>query len=52
MAGVIVAEEMVMISGRRSSTPYKEPVIKNLVWRALTIALERCQKNESKTIFK
>lgn len=37
-----VAKEMVRVSGRRPSTPYKEPVVNNLVQRALSIAAERC----------
>ncbi len=45
-AGKIVAGEMVARSGRRFSTPYKEPVVNNLVQRALSIAAERCGKGE------
>lgn len=45
-AGRIVAEEIVARSGRRYSTPYKEPVVNNLVQRALSIAAERCRKGE------
>ncbi len=44
-AGRIVAEETVRISGTRPSTAYKEPVLENVVRRALTIAVERCGKN-------
>ena len=36
--GKKVAEEMITISGRRWSTPYKEPVIASLVKRALNQA--------------
>jgi len=43
-AGERVAREIVVITGRRPSTPYKEPVVKNLVQRALTIAAQRCLK--------
>lgn len=49
-AGRAVAEEMVRISGRRSSTAYKEPVVNNLVQRALSIAVERCEKSRSNSI--
>jgi CO/xanthine dehydrogenase FAD-binding subunit len=45
-AGQWVAREMVRVTGRRSSTPYKEPVVINLVERALTVASERCLKRE------
>jgi CO/xanthine dehydrogenase FAD-binding subunit len=45
-AGRIVAGEMVARSGRRYSTPYKEPVVNNLVQRALSIAAGRCGKGE------
>jgi CO/xanthine dehydrogenase FAD-binding subunit len=45
-AGRIVAGEMMARSGRRSSTPYKELVVKNLVQRALSIAAGRCRKGE------
>jgi CO/xanthine dehydrogenase FAD-binding subunit len=41
-AGERVAQEIVAVTGRRPSTPYKEPVVKNLVQRALAIAAERC----------
>ncbi len=37
-AGKIVADKMVAVSGRRWSTPYKEPVVAALVKRTLTIA--------------
>ncbi len=37
-AGKIVAEKMIALSGRRWSTPYKEPVVAALVKRTLTIA--------------
>jgi CO/xanthine dehydrogenase FAD-binding subunit len=43
-AGERAAREIAGITGRRPSTPYKEPVVKNLVQRALTIAAERCLK--------
>jgi xanthine dehydrogenase FAD-binding subunit len=43
-AGENVAREAVSITGKRPSTPYKEPVLKNLVQRALLIAAERCMK--------
>jgi CO/xanthine dehydrogenase FAD-binding subunit len=43
-AGKRVAREIVEVTGRRPSTPYKEPVIKNLVQRALAIAAARCTK--------
>jgi carbon-monoxide dehydrogenase medium subunit/xanthine dehydrogenase FAD-binding subunit len=45
--GRIVAKEMVARSGRRFSTPYKEPVVNNLVQRALLIAAGRCRKDEA-----
>lgn len=45
-AGQWVAREMVRVTGRRASTPYKEPVVINLVQRALTVAVERCLKRE------
>ena len=41
-AGERVAREILRVTGKRPSTPYKEPVIKNLVQRALAIAAERC----------
>ncbi len=41
-AGRLVAEKMVRVTGMRYSTPYKEPVVSNLVQRALAIAAERC----------
>jgi CO/xanthine dehydrogenase FAD-binding subunit len=41
-AGEKVAEAILNVTGSRPSTPYKEPVIKNLVLRALTITAERC----------
>ncbi len=44
-AGRIVAEETVRISGIRPSTAYKEPVLENVVRRALSIAVQRCGKN-------
>ncbi len=37
-AGKIVADKMIAISGRRWSTPYKEPVVAALVKRTLAIA--------------
>lgn len=43
-AGATVGKEMIRVSGRRSSTPYKEPVISNMVRRALIMALNRCRK--------
>jgi CO/xanthine dehydrogenase FAD-binding subunit len=46
-AGRIVAGEMMARSGRRFSTPYKEPVVNNLVQRALSIAAGRYQKGEA-----
>ncbi len=39
-AGEIVAQTMIAISGRRWSTPYKEPVVQNLVKRVLMQAAE------------
>jgi len=45
-AGQWVAREVVRVTGRRASTPYKEPVLINLVERALTLASERCLKRE------
>ncbi len=44
-AGRVVAEETVRVSGIRASTSYKEPVLENLVQRALSIAVERCKRN-------
>jgi CO/xanthine dehydrogenase FAD-binding subunit len=41
-AGERVAQEALDIAGKRPSTPYKGPVLKNLVQRALSIAAERC----------
>ena len=41
-AGRLVAEKMVQMTGIRYSTPYKEPVVINLVQRALAVAAERC----------
>lgn len=41
-AGKRVAQEIVEITGRRPSTAYKEPVVKNLVQRALATASKRC----------
>jgi CO/xanthine dehydrogenase FAD-binding subunit len=41
-AGEKVAQNMVAVAGRRTSSPYKEPVVKTLVQRALAIAAERC----------
>ncbi len=40
-AGRITSEEMIKISGRRWSTPYKEPVTAALVRRTLMLALEQ-----------
>ncbi len=40
-AGKITAEKMIEISGRRWSTPYKEPVTAALVRRTLMLALEQ-----------
>ena len=45
-AGQWVAREMIRVTDRRTSTPYKEPVVFNLVERALTVASERCLKRE------
>ena len=39
-AGKIVAAEMVTVSGRRWSTPYKEPVVAALVKRTLMLAAD------------
>lgn len=39
-AGEIVARKMIEISGRRWSTPYKEPVVAALTKRALMLALD------------
>ncbi|MEL7566921.1 MAG: xanthine dehydrogenase family protein subunit M [Dehalobacterium sp.] len=41
-AGKVLADEMIRISGRRLSTDYKKPVVKNLVQRALLKAAGRC----------
>jgi len=38
VAGKIVADKMIEISGRRWSTPYKEPVVAALVCKVLSIA--------------
>ena len=40
-AGKITSEKMIKISGRRWSTPYKEPVTAALVRRTLMLALEQ-----------
>jgi len=45
-AGRVAAEEIIRISGRRLSTDYKEPVVKNLVQRALIKAVGRWGKYE------
>lgn len=39
-AAQAMAEEMIRVSGRRWSTPYKEPVVQVLARRALSLALE------------
>jgi carbon-monoxide dehydrogenase medium subunit/xanthine dehydrogenase FAD-binding subunit len=40
-AGKIVADKMIEISGKRWSTPYKEPVVAALVRRTLQMAAGR-----------
>jgi carbon-monoxide dehydrogenase medium subunit/xanthine dehydrogenase FAD-binding subunit len=43
-AGRVLAEEMIRLSGRRWSTPYKEPVVAALLGRAVTRAIGRASK--------
>lgn len=41
-AGEITSDEVLKITGHRDSTPYKHPVLKNIVARGLLEAYERC----------
>ncbi|PJA26508.1 MAG: molybdopterin dehydrogenase [candidate division Zixibacteria bacterium CG_4_9_14_3_um_filter_46_8] len=42
-AGDFVAKQMMEVSGNRWSTPYKEPVVRNLVGEVLSEAHSRCK---------
>jgi CO/xanthine dehydrogenase FAD-binding subunit len=45
-AGQRAAEEMLRVTGVRSSTSYKKPVLAGLIEQALSTAAERCRRHE------
>ncbi|MCP4631350.1 MAG: hypothetical protein GY855_00380 [candidate division Zixibacteria bacterium] len=43
-AGKIASEQMIEITGNRWSTPFKKPVLENLIYCCLNEAFNRCEK--------